>query len=91
MQDLEGVRPFSLGEGEEGGRVPYSQTPGAYPSYDQGYDQGYGMYDQGMAGYDQGFGGHGAVPTAMAGASPAGMTMVPMMLPTGQVTACFQE
>lgn len=73
--------------------MPYARTPGAYPSYDQGYDQGYGMDYQGMGGYDQGYadpaqgyGGFGGVPPAIAGANPAGMTMVPMMLPTGQAS-----
>lgn len=73
--------------------MPYSRPP-AY----SGYDQGYGGYDQGMGGYDQGgydqayadpsgYGGYGGVaPVAAAAASPSGMTMVPMMLPTGQVS-----
>ena len=80
--------------GRARGRAVYSRTPAMYSGYDQGYEQGYGMYDQGAGAYDQGYadsglayGGYGAVaPVAAAAASPAGMTMVPMMLPTGQAS-----
>ena len=76
--------------------MPYARTPASYSGYDQGYDQGYGMYDQGMGGYDQGYadpgyGGYGGAPPAIAGANPAGMTMVPMMLPTGQASTFLSK
>jgi hypothetical protein len=73
--------------------------PRQYSGYEQpGYDQGYGGYDQGYGGYDQGgydqngYGAYGgSVPVPGAAASPAGMTMVPMMLPSGQVTSPTQN
>ena len=67
------------GRGGRGGPRP------PYTGYEQqgygGYDEGYGGYDQG--GYDQSaYGAYGG-PAPVAAA--AGMTMVPMMLPSGQV------
>jgi len=56
-----------------------------YSGYEQqGYDQGYGGYDEGYGGYDQGAYGVYGGPAPVAAA--AGMTMVPMMLPSGQVS-----
>ena len=52
--------------------------------YDGGYDEGYGE-DYGYGGgYDDYSGGYGT--GAFSGGGAAGMAMVPMMLPNGQVS-----
>lgn len=73
--------------------MPYSRMPAQNPGYDQIYDQGYGMYDQGPGTYAQSYadastayGGYAGMAPVAAASPAAGMTMVPMMLPTGQVS-----
>ena len=66
---------------QQGGYGGYDEWGGGgYGGYDEGYGQdtymGYGGYDDYSGGGYEGFGG---------AAGAAGMAMVPMMLPNGQV------
>lgn len=96
-----GGRFASGGQGQPMGRgLPpggYYPSPGYNQGY--GYDQGYGGYEagyglgheQGHVGYDQGYTGYdnygGYVALQQPDPRQAGMTMVPMMLPSGQVAS----
>ena len=68
-----------------GGYGGYDEWGGAYGGYDEGYGQdAYGGYGGGYEDYSGGgYDGFGGV------AGTAGMAMVPMMLPNGQVSACL--
>ena len=67
-----------------GGYGGYDEWGGGYGGYDEGYGQdSYGGYGGGYEDYSGGgYESYGGV------AGAAGMAMVPMMLPNGQVSAC---